>query len=138
MRKKSFLLFVILCCITLLVACVFVACNPDDSSQDKGEDNKETDASAYAGKYYEVVNGGLSADSWIELSADWTWEDDDSAMGTFKVDGDKISLYWIVSSEPAFEGTIDENEFTVGMLGADYTFRKGEPTESPSGGEIWH
>ena len=129
MRKKSFLLFVILCCITLLAACVFVACNPDDSSQNTGEDNKETDASAYAGKYYEVVNGELDKDSWVELSSDWTWGDSDSAMGTFKVDGKRISFYWIVSSEPAFEGTIGEGEFTVEIIGYTHTYKKGTPSE---------
>ena len=129
MRKKSFLLFVILCCITLLVACIFVACNPDDSSQNTGEDNKETDASAYAGKYYEVVNGELDKDSWVELSSDWTWGDSDSAMGTFKVDGKRISFYWIVSSEPAFEGTIGEGEFTVEIIGYTHTYKKGTPSE---------
>ena len=129
MKKKSFLLFVILCCITFLAACVFVACNPDDSSQDKGEDNKETDASAYAGKYYEVVNGELDKDSWVELSSDWTWGDSDSAMGTFKVDGKRISFYWIVSSEPAFEGTIGEGEFTVEIIGYTHTYKKETPSE---------
>ena len=54
MRKKSFLLFVILCCITILVACVFVACNPDNKNQgDIGEKIKFTltfdvDGAAYA------------------------------------------------------------------------------------------
>ena len=58
MRKKSFLLFVILCCITLLVACVFVACNPGSSSQE-GSDNSQQpgDDAVYCTVTFNV-NGG--------------------------------------------------------------------------------
>lgn len=60
MRKKSFLLFVILCCITLLVACVFVACNPGSSSQE-GSDNSQQpgDDAVYCTVTFNV-NGGDS------------------------------------------------------------------------------
>ena len=58
MRKKSFLLFVILCCITLLVACVFVACKPGSSSQE-GSDNSQQpgDDAVYCTVTFNV-NGG--------------------------------------------------------------------------------
>ena len=60
MRKKSFLLFVILCCITLLVACVFVACNPGSSSQEGGDNSQQPGDDAVYCTVTFNVNGGDS------------------------------------------------------------------------------
>ena len=60
MKKKSFLLFVILCCITLLVACVFVACNPGSSSQEGGDNSQQPGDDAVYCTVTFNVNGGDS------------------------------------------------------------------------------
>ena len=60
MRKKSFLLFVILCCITLLATCVFVACNPGSSSQEGGDNSQQPGDDAVYCTVTFNVNGGDS------------------------------------------------------------------------------
>ena len=41
MKKKSSMLFLILCCMTLLAACIFVACNPNSGEQNGGKDETQ-------------------------------------------------------------------------------------------------
>lgn len=125
MKKKLLLFFVLALCCVCLVA--FAAgCGEDEEPQDTPVDNgpaEDTDgeeveedpgSSVYAGRYYEVVNGKISDSLWIELDDDWGWIDDGDAFGTFTVDDEgNIELYWLVASEPAFSGTIEDGKMTL-------------------------
>ena len=136
MRKRFFLWLAIFCCLAFTVG-ILAACNSGDSTQMGGQ--TPADSSAYAGRYYEEVNGRLDADSWIELGDDWTWVDSDTMMGTFTVDGSSIHFYWATASEPMFDGTISDGEFTVNILGALYKYKQGTPSadtpEEPDEGD---
>ena len=68
MRKKSFLLFVILCCITLLVACVFVACNPSSGEQtgQPGEGDGGKDETLFFAVTFDTQGGSKIADIKVE------------------------------------------------------------------------
>ena len=68
MRKKSFLLFVILCCITILVACVFVACNPDSGEQtgQPGEGDGGEDETQFFTVTFDTQGGSKIADITVE------------------------------------------------------------------------
>ena len=68
MRKKSFLLFVILCCITILVACVFVACNPDSGEQtgQPGEGDGGKDETQFFTVTFDTQGGSKIADITVE------------------------------------------------------------------------
>lgn len=126
MKKKLLLFFVVALCCVCLVA--FAAgCGEDEEPQDtptadnepaEDTEGKEVEedpgSSAYAGRYYEVVNGKISDSLWIELDDDWGWIDDGDAFGTFTVDDEgNIELYWLVASEPAFSGTIEDGKMTL-------------------------
>ena len=136
MRKKVFLWLAIFCCLAFTVG-ILAACNGGDSTQTGGQ--TPADSSAYAGRYYEEVNGRLDADSWIELGDDWTWVDSDTMMGTFAVDGSSIHFYWVTASEPMFDGTISDGEFTVNILGTLCKYKQGTPSadtpEEPDEGD---
>ena len=136
MRKRIFLWLAIFCCLAFTVG-ILAACNGGDSTQTGGQ--TPADSSAYAGRYYEEVNGRLDADSWIELGDDWTWVDSDTMMGTFTVDGSSIHFYWVTASEPMFDGTISDGEFTVNILGTLYKYKQGTPSadtpEEPDEGD---
>ena len=136
MRKRFFLWLAIFCCLAFTVG-ILAACNGGDSTQMGGQ--TPADSSAYAGRYYEEVNGRLDADSWIELGDDWTWVDSDTMMGTFTVDGSSIHFYWATASEPMFDGTISDGEFTVNILGTLYKYKQGTPSadtpEEPDEGD---
>ena len=136
MRKRIFLWLAIFCCLAFTVG-ILAACNGGDSTQTGGQ--TPADSSAYAGRYYEEVNGRLDADSWIELGDDWTWVDSDTMMGTFTVDGSSIHFYWVTASEPMFDGTISDGEFTVNILGTLCKYKQGTPSadtpEEPDEGD---
>ena len=136
MRKRIFLWLAIFCCLAFTVG-ILAACNGGDSTQTGGQ--TPADSSAYAGRYYEEVNGRLDADSWIELGDDWTWVDSDTMMGTFTVDGSNIHFYWVTASEPMFDGTISDGEFTVNILGTLCKYKQGTPSadtpEEPDEGD---
>ena len=68
MKKKSFLLFVILCCITLLAACVFVACNPDSGEQtgQPGEGDGGKDETMFFTVTFDTQGGSKIADIKVE------------------------------------------------------------------------
>ena len=68
MRKKSFLLFVILCCVTLLAACAFVACNPDSGEQtgQPGEGNGGKDETLFFAVTFDTQGGSKIADIKVE------------------------------------------------------------------------
>ena len=125
MKKKLILMMALLCCLALVVG-ILAACNGDSTEQTGGQ--TPADSSAYAGRYYEEVNGQLDADSWIELNADWTWGDSDTMMGKFTIDGSNIHFYWMISSEPMFDGTISNGELTIDLYGTYYTYKQGTPS----------
>ena len=125
MKKKLILMMALLCCLALVVG-ILAACNGDSTEQTGGQ--TPADSSAYAGRYYEEVNGQLDADSWIELNADWTWGDSDTMMGNFTIDGSNIHFYWMISSEPMFDGTISNGELTIDLYGTYYTYKQGTPS----------
>ena len=66
MRKKSFLLFVILCCITLLVACIFVACNPDSKNQNGGLNDGNDGGPDDGGEIYYTVTFDSQGGSMVQ------------------------------------------------------------------------
>ena len=122
MKKKLLLFFVLALCCVCLVA--FAAgC---------GEDEEDLGSSVYAGRYYEVVNGKISDSLWIELDDEWGWIDDGDAFGTFTVDDEgNIELYWLVASEPAFSGTIEDGKMTLTIFyqEVEYVLQEDENAE---------
>ena len=109
MKRKFSLLVMVLLCLALVAGTV-LACTDDETTPK----TPVSDSSAYAGRYYEIVNGKISDSLWIELDDDWGWIDDGDAFGTFTVDDEgKIELYWLVASEPAFSGTIEDGKMTL-------------------------
>ena len=125
MKKKLILMMALLCCLVLVVG-ILAACNGDEGTQPGGRPSGNS--SAYAGRYYEQVNGNLNADSWIELDDDWSWTDSDTMMGTFTVKGSNIYFYWMTTSEPMFGGTISNGELTIELYGTYYTYKQGTPS----------
>ena len=125
MKKKLILVMALLCCLVLVVG-ILAACNGDEGTQPDGQ--TPGNSSAYAGRYYEQVNGNLNADSWIELDDDWSWTDSDTMMGTFTVKGSNIYFYWMTTSEPMFGGTISNGELTIELYGTYYTYKQGTPS----------
>ena len=125
MKKKLILVMALLCCLVLVVG-ILAACNGDEGTQPDGQ--TPGNSSAYAGRYYEQVNGNLNADSWIELGDDWSWTDSDTMMGTFTVKGSNIYFYWMTTSEPMFGGTISNGELTIDLYGTYYTYKQGTPS----------
>ena len=125
MKKKLILMMALLCCLVLAVG-ILAACNGDEGTQPGG--HPSGNSSAYAGRYYEQVNGNLNVDSWIELDDDWSWTDSDTMMGTFTVKGSNIYFYWMTTSEPMFGGTISNGELTIELYGTYYTYKQGAPS----------
>ena len=130
MKKKLILIMALLCCLVLVVG-ILAACNGDEGTQPGGQ--TPGNSSAYAGRYYEQVNGNLNADSWIELDDDWSWTDSDTMMGTFTVKGSNIYFYWMTTSEPMFGGTISNGELTIDLYGTYYTYKQGTPSVDKPG-----
>ena len=130
MKKKLILMMALLCCLVLVVG-ILAACNGDEGTQPGGQ--TPGNSSAYAGRYYEQVNGNLNADSWIELDDDWSWTDSDTMMGTFTVKGSNIYFYWMTTSEPMFGGTISNGELTIDLYGTYYTYKQGTPSVDKPG-----
>lgn len=132
----------ILCCIAMTFG-VLVACDEDevtsgkvnettveDSVDNEGSTDDEDEATeeevSFVGKYYEVVSGEIDETLWVELKEDGTWEDDDTAFGTYKIKDGTIEFYWIIASEPAFSGTIEEGKMVIEMFDIEHTFLLAE------------
>ncbi len=127
MKRKLFFVIALACCLVLAVG-ILAACNDSSQQTGGGVQPPATDYSAYVGRYYEVVNGQLDADSWIELYDDQTWIDSDTMMGTFAIEGSNIYFYWMTASEPMFDGAISDGEFTISLYGTLYTYKQGTPS----------
>ena len=142
MKRRLLLLVAVLCCIAMTFG-VLVACDEDESTSgnvnetmventdgkgetaDGNEETQEEEVS-FVGKYYEVVSGEIDETLWIELKEDGTWEDDDTAFGTYKIKNGTIEFYWIIASEPAFSGTIEEGKMVIVMFDIEHTFLLAE------------
>ena len=126
MRKRLLLLVAVLCCIAMTFS-VLVACDEDESTSgsvnettgenadgkgeaDDGNEETPEEEVSFVGKYYEVVFDEIDDESWVELKDDGTWEDDDTAFGTYKIKDGTIEFYWIIASEPAFTYRLVEEE----------------------------
>ena len=66
MRKKSFLLFVILCCITILVACALVACNPSSNQGEQGQNDGNDGGPDDGGEIYYTVTFDSQGGSMVQ------------------------------------------------------------------------
>ncbi len=139
MRKRLLLLVAVLCCIAMTFS-VLVACDEDESTSgsvnettgenadgkgeaDDGNEETPEEEVSFVGKYYEVVFDEIDDESWVELKDDGTWEDDDTAFGTYKIKDGTIEFYWIIASEPAFSGTIEEGKMVIVMFDIEHTYR---------------
>lgn len=118
MKKNRFLILIGL---ILLVLIVFVACNKTDSQT--GDQNY----SKYAGTYYEVVGDNvLDPESWISLTADGKWANADDESGTYTVKNGTLEVYWLLTDECAFDGTIEDGKMFVDILGEIIEYRRSD------------
>lgn len=118
MKKNRFLILIGL---ILLVSIVFVACNKTDSQT--GDQNY----SKYAGTYYEVVGDNvLDPESWISLTADGKWANADDESGTYTVKNGTLEVYWLLTDECAFDGTIEDGKMFVDILGEIIEYRRSD------------
>ena len=121
MKKKLFLTLAIILCFAVIFT-VLTACT-----------NKE-----FAGKYYKVEGGVLNGESWIELTKNGKWTDDEGASGTYEVKDGAIDFYENDSDEILLSGTISGDDLVVEFWGMESHYRRGNPgdsaTETPDGG----
>ena len=121
MKKKLFLTLAIILCFAVIFT-VLTACT-----------NKE-----FAGKYYKVEGGVLNGESWIELTKNGKWTDDEGASGTYEVKDGAIDFYENGSDEILLSGTISGDDLVVEFWGMESHYRRGNPgdsaTETPDGG----
>ena len=121
MKKKLFLTLAIILCFAVIFT-VLTACT-----------NKE-----FAGKYYKVEGGVLNGESWIELTKNGKWTDDEGASGTYEVKDGAIDFYESDSDEILLSGTISGDDLVVEFWGMESHYRRGNPgdsaTETPDGG----
>ena len=121
MKKKLFLTLAIILCFAVIFT-VLTACT-----------NKE-----FAGKYYKVEGGVLNGESWIELTKNGKWTDDEGASGTYEVKDGAIDFYKNDSDEILLSGTISGDDLVVEFWGMESHYRRGNPgdsaTETPDGG----
>lgn len=79
------------------------------------------------GTYYCFENGTENKELYIVFK-NGKWSDDDGLSGDYKIFGNTVTLYTVISNEKIefADGKVTGDDIVMDILGADITYRKGE------------
>ena len=121
MKRNFWTIILSLVCILVMALCL-TACKDKPNNGDGGDG----DVVKVDGTYYYCENGVLDETLYITFK-DGTWTDDEGQTGEYTLSEAKITLFVKIGNEKTefASGTVDGDDVTLDIAGADWLYRKG-------------